>query len=382
MPVVAAPPKASARAAARDFAASEIARVAATAERTRQLPADFGARFHATGIAQRFLADPSSRCLGEMCEVTEELAYGCAGCASYLMLPVFFNRFLLRYADGTLVQELRDDLSRGHVVTAFAASELRAGSDLGAIEVSLGRAGRGYRLNGRKEYSTNARLASRLIVVAKGPPTEAPPAGAGLTWVVLPATSQGVRIGPRWETFGLRALDVSPIEFMDAAVPTSARLGAEGAGLQLLSRNLAQSRTGIAALAVGVARRARDAVLEFSKQRRVYGDRLLKLQAYRFGIVEMEMDIAAARGLVIASAEKFDAGLEHNKEASLAKLYAGQMVLRVTSAALSMLGSIGYTGQSIVEKLARDAGHVPIVEGPEPVHREIIFAEMLRRGPT
>jgi alkylation response protein AidB-like acyl-CoA dehydrogenase len=313
-----------------------------------------------------------------MCETTEELAYACAACASYLMLPVFFNRFLLRYGSPTLADQVRVEVTRGHVVTAFAASERRAGSDLGALEVGAARTSDGYRLNGRKEYSTNARLASRIIVVAKGP--RGGGSADGLTWLAVPAEAGGVHLGRRWETFGLRALDVSPVEFTDVEVPTSSRLGEEGAGLSLLNRNLAQSRTGIAALAVGVARRARDLVFDFAKQRRIYGDRLLKMQAYRFKLVDIELDIAAARSLVFASADKFDAGIDHGKEASMAKLYAGQMVIRVTTAAMTMLGSVGYTGQSLVEKLLRDGGHVPIVEGPEPIHREIIFAEMLRRG--
>jgi butyryl-CoA dehydrogenase len=94
----------------------------------------------------------------------------------------------------------------------------------------------------------------------------------------------------------------------------------------------------------------------------------------------MEMEIAAARSLVAFSAAKFDRGLDHGKEASIAKLYAGRMVMGITEAAALMLGSIGYTGQSQIEKLFRDARHVSIVEGPEPIHREIIFAELLRHG--
>ncbi len=97
-------------------------------------------------------------------------------------------------------------------------------------------------------------------------------------------------------------------------------------------------------------------------------------------MVNMEMDIAAARGLAWMSGLKHDRGLDHTKEASIAKLFAGEMAMRVTEAASRMMGSLGYTDTMIVEKLLRDARHVAIVEGPDPVQRETIFAQMLRRG--
>jgi alkylation response protein AidB-like acyl-CoA dehydrogenase len=364
----------------RAFAAVEIAPFAQEADRLRTIPAALGERFQNTGVARQFLS-PDRPYLNEICMVTEELGYACAACASYLMLPVFFNRFLLRFLEPNAAARLRAELDEGQIVTSFAASEREAGSDLQATAVTVERTSSGYRLNGRKEYSSNARHARQVIVVARGPSLAGVDAGpSALSWLLVPTNAAGVTVGPRWDTFGLRALDVSPFDFVDVDLPPSALLGAEGGGLQLLSHNLAQSRTGIAALAVGIARRARDLVVEFANRRQIYGQKLNRLQDYRFRIADMETDISAARGLVAASAEKYDRGLDHNKEASMAKLYAGQMVMRVTEAASAMLGSIGYTGQTVAEKLLRDARHVAIVEGPEPIHREIVFMEMLRRG--
>ena len=178
----------------------------------------------------------------------------------------------------------------------------------------------------------------------------------------------------------MHAIDVSPLELTNVLVPVDRRLGDEGRGLWMFNEHLAQSRTGIAAMAVGIARRARDVVLEFGLHRRIYGGKLTKMQDYRFRIAEMEMEIAAARSLVALSAQKSDAGLDHAKEASLAKLFCGQAVMRITSEAVLMLGSIGYTGQTVADKLMRDARHVSIVEGPDPIHKEIVFANILRRG--
>ena len=370
----------------RAFAASEIAPVAGACDRDRTLPPGLGKRFLEAGLGQTFLARGREEpYLTDICLITEELAYACAACASYLMLPVFFNRLLLGYLGDERRAILAGELERDHVVTSFAASERGAGSDLASMAVTVRRTAGGYQLDGRKEYSSNIRQARYVIVVARGPEEDdrvEPAQGrhAALTWLAVPTDSPGLEIGPRWETLGLRALDVSPIELHTVEVDPGARLGPEGAGLRMMHENLAQSRTGIAAVAVGIARRARDLVIEFGGRRRVFGEKLTRLQDYRFRIADMEKEIAAARSLVLLSAQKHDRGLEHGKEASIAKLYAGEMVMRLTEAASLMLGSVGYTGQSQVEKLFRDARHVGIVEGPEPIHREIIFAEMLRRG--
>jgi alkylation response protein AidB-like acyl-CoA dehydrogenase len=189
-----------------------------------------------------------------------------------------------------------------------------------------------------------------------------------------------VVIGERWPAFGLRALDISPLILDDVEVPATSLLGGEGRGLAMMGKSLSMSRTGISALGVGIARRARDIVMEHGRRRRIYGDKLNRMQDYRFRIAEMEKEIAAARALVWISAHKGDCGGDAGKEASVAKLYSGQMVMAVTTAASGMLGSIGYTGQSRIEKLFRDGRHVAIVEGPEPTHKELIFAHMLRHG--
>jgi alkylation response protein AidB-like acyl-CoA dehydrogenase len=309
--------------------------------------------------------------------IAEQLGYADPAYASYLMLPVLFNHIVLGYLTGAAKDSLMHELERGHVVTSFAASERAAGSDFDALAVRADANDGGYALNGRKEYSSNLRHAQHVIVVARTAPG---PAIRGLSWFFVPVGDPGITIGERWESLGMRAIDISPLELQDVQVPLERRLGEEGRGMWMFNEHLAQSRTGIAAMAVGIARRARDVVLDFGLHRRVYGAKLTKLQDYRFRIAEMETEIAAARSLVALSAQKRDAGLDHGKEASVAKLFAGQMVMRVTSEAVLMLGSVGYTGQTVVDKLMRDARHVSIVEGPDPIHKELVFAHLLRRG--
>ena len=362
----------------REFGRDHVAPVSDESEQNRCLFPEVAAAFHDAGFARPWF-DPERGERGLMTDgaiIAEELGYADPAYASYLMLPVLFNHIVLGYLEGSAKACLLDELARGHVVTAFAASERAAGSDFGAMAVVAERSDDGYSLNGRKEYSSNVRHARHVIIVAR----TAPGAMTGLSWFFVPMDAEGVVIGPRWDSLGMRAIDISPLELTNVHVSEDHRLGAEGRGLMMFNDHLAQSRTGIAAMAVGIARRARDVVMDFGLKRRVYGGKLTKMQDYRFRIAEMEMDIAAARSLVALSAQKADAGLDHGKEASLAKLYAGQMAMRVTSDAVVMLGSIGYTSQTIVDKLMRDARHVSIVEGADPIHKEIVFANMLRRG--
>jgi alkylation response protein AidB-like acyl-CoA dehydrogenase len=247
------------------------------------------------------------------------------------------------------------------------------------VDTKATRVDDGYVLDGRKEYSSNIRNAAYVIVVARDGGSEKRD-GGGLSWFLVPTDAAGVRIGDRWSTLGLRAMDLSPLELRDVRVPLENRIGDEGRGFAMMGSSLSQSRTGIAAVGVGIARRARDEVLAFGSRRILYGEKLHKQQDFRFRIADMEKDIAAARALVWLSAMKHDQGLDATKEASIAKVFSGEMVMRVTGSASQMLGSIGYTGQSVVEKLYRDARHVAIVEGAEATHKEIIFATMLRRG--
>ena len=370
------------RSTVRRFAADHISPIAMEHDRAGTSPLHVYREFWERGLAAGFVPDQSrseSPYLTDGCVVAEELAYACAATASLIMLPIFLNRVALANLDEPLRSAFLEEIRQRPVITAFAASERRAGSDLLGVETSATVVDSGYVLDGRKEYSSNLGHASYVIVVARtGPGSER--SNDALTWFLVPTDTPGVEIGERWQTLGLRSMNLSPLTLRQVRVPADHRLGAEGGGLGLMVRSLSQSRTGIAAIAVGIARRARDEVLAFGTKRRLYGDKLVKLQDYRFQIADMEKDIAAARALVQVSASNYDRGLDHSKEASIAKLYAGQMVMRVTEAASLMLGSIGYTDQSIVEKLFRDARHTAIVEGTDPIHKELIFANVLRHG--
>lgn len=364
---------------AREFARTEIEPFAGDADREGRLPTSISQRFHESGTATRFLTGTDDDFVASASLLAEELSYACASFASHLMLPVFFNRVVLSYLPPTEHEHFLKRCLAEPVITSFAASEAAAGSDLMALGTTATRTNGGFILRGRKEYSSNIRAAHYVIVVARTGP-EGTRSTDTMSWFLVPTDAPGVVIGERWPTFGLRALDISPLELNDVEVPAEFMLGGEGRGLPMMANSLSMSRIGIAALGVGIARRTRDIVFEHGRRRRIYGDKLNRMQDYRFRIAGMERDIAAARALVWVAARQADSGADAGKEASVAKLFSGEMVSAVTTAASAMLGSIGYTGQSRIEKLLRDGRHVAIVEGPEPTHKELIFAHMLRHG--
>jgi alkylation response protein AidB-like acyl-CoA dehydrogenase len=363
-----------------EFARVEVAPLVEPCDRDGSVPHELAERFHASGLATHFLeASPGDGFVTMACLMAEQLAYHCAALASYLMLPVFFNRVVLAQLGGTERERFLGRCLAGPVITSFAASEAEAGSDLLGLSVTARRTTDGYVIDGRKEYSSNLRMADYVIVVARTGP-EGTRGTDAMSWFLVATDAPGVTVGERWPTFGLRAIDISPLILEDVEVPASAMLGQEGSGLPMMGTSLSTSRTGIAALGVGIARRVRDVILEHSRRRRIYGARLNRMQDYRFRIADVEKSLAAARALVWVAAQKADRGDEIVKEASIAKLFSGEMVMSAATAASAMLGSIGYTGQSPIEKLLRDARHVAIVEGPEPTHKELIFGHLLRHG--
>jgi alkylation response protein AidB-like acyl-CoA dehydrogenase len=380
--IVESPTQAPLRAQFREFVRADVEPIASEHDRSGTTPLHLTQSFFDCGFPQRFFSGPDmpeATFLTDACVAAEELAYGSAAIASLLMLPVFFDRLVLKHLQEPARSIWHERLLREPVVTAFAASERAAGSDVMRTEVRADPSGDDYVLHGRKEYSSNVRNASFAIVVARTGPAGLR-ASDSLTWFLVDMAAPGVNVGDRWPTLGLRAMDLSPLELNGVRVPRSFVLGGEGRGLALMANSLSQSRTGIAAVALGIARRARDEVLRFAKERVLYGERLYRLQDYRFRIAEIEKDISAARALVDRSASRHDLGLDHTKDASIAKLFAGEMVMRVTETALLMFGSRGYAGEGVMERLFRDARHIAIVEGNEPIHKELIFTSLLRHG--
>ena len=266
-------------------------------------------------------------------------------------------------------------LARGEILGAFCLTEPQAGSDSAAIQTRATRYGDTYRLNGTKCWVTNGGLAGLYLVFAKTDPD----AGArGVTAFLVEPSSAGFRVSRYEDKMGIRTSRSAEIVFTDCAVPAENRLGEEGQGLKIALETLDGGRVGIAAQAVGIAQGALEAAVGYAKQRRAFGKTISEFQAIQWMLADMQTEIEAARSLAYYAAWQRDQGSARmGAYAARAKLYASEMANRVVYKAVQVHGSVGYSRETDVERMYRDARVTSIYEGTSEIQRMIIARDLL-----
>lgn len=261
----------------------------------------------------------------------------------------------------------------GKSLGAFALTEPGAGSNPADMTTTAFKEASGYRIKGTKHFISNAGEADFIVVYAKSDPS----AGArGISAFVIDPQSMGVQIGPHEPTMGLRGGHVFEVG-LDCAVPEDNRLGAEGTGFRTALKALDAGRLDIAACCVGIAEAAFSAAREWARQRKVGGAPLAEYQGIQWMIADMATEIAAARGLSYVAAQKRAAAERYSLDASMAKLFASEMVARVTDKALQVHGGYGFTRAMPLERYVRDARIMRIYEGSSEIQRNIIARAVL-----
>jgi butyryl-CoA dehydrogenase len=285
-------------------------------------------------------------------------------------------------------------MATGETLGAFCLTEPAAGSDAAGIQATATRvvaqggspAGlpdashsplstRQYLLNGTKTWVTNGSAAGVLIVFAKTDPAAG---GKGISAFLVEPSFSGFRVGRHEDKMGQRSSLSVEILLNDCVVPVENRLGEEGQGLKIALSALDGGRIGIAAQAVGLAQGALDETVKYAKQRKAFGKNLSEFQAIQWMIADMQTEIEAARGLTHYAAWLKDAHpTKVGASASKAKLYASEMVNRVVYKAVQAHGAVGYSRETDVERMYRDARVITIYEGTSEVQRMIIARELL-----
>ncbi len=266
-------------------------------------------------------------------------------------------------------------LARGEILGSFCLTEPQVGSDSAAIETRAERRGDAYRLNGTKSWVTTGGQSGLYIVFAK---TDAAAGARGVSAFLVEPGFPGFRVSRYEDKMGLRSSRSAEITLSDCQVPAENRLGEEGQGLKIALEALDGGRVGIAAQAVGIAQGAFEAAVSYAKQRRAFGKTIGEFQAIQFMLADMQTEIEAARGLVWQAAWLRDSGSRQlGPYASRAKLYAGEMVNRVVYKAVQIHGSTGYSRESDVERMYRDARVISIYEGTSEIQRLIIARDLL-----
>jgi acyl-CoA dehydrogenase len=237
------------------------------------------------------------------------------------------------------------------------------------------RDGDDYILNGNKIFITNGGEAEIYVVFAQ---TDHSLKHIGITAFIVEKGTPGFSIGKKEKKLGIRSSPTTEIIFDNCRIPASQRLGQEGQGFKIAMMTLDGGRNGIAAQAVGIAQGALDAALAYAKERVQFGQPIAKLQAIQFKLADMATEIEAARLLTYQAAWLESQGLPYGKASAMAKLFASDTAMKVTTEAVQIFGGYGYTREYPVERMMRDAKITQIYEGTNEIQRVVIANYLLK----
>lgn len=305
----------------------------------------------------------------------QEIAYACASTAVVMsvhnsIVCEAINRF------GTEAQKevYLKPLAAGRIIGAFAMTEPQAGSDPVGQSTRASRDGDDYVVNGTKRFITTGKNAGLTIITAK---TDKDKKHKGISAFIVAKGTKGFGVGKTEEKMGLCASDTTDLIFEDCRIPSKDRLGKEGDGFKIAMTLLDCGRIGIAAQSIGVAQAALDAAVSYAGEREQFGQPISKFQGLRWMLADMATELEAARQLTFFAAAKKDRGEKYTLEASMAKLFASEMVNRLTARALQIHGGYGYTKEYPVERFYRDARVFTIYEGTSEIQRVVIANHIL-----
>ena len=276
---------------------------------------------------------------------------------------------------GTQEQQQRwlPEMLGGDQLGAYCLSEPASGSDAAAVQATAQAVGADYVVNGVKAWISHAGQADFYTLFARtsGDP-EGPGRAHGISCLHVPAQTPGVSAAAPEHKMGMRSSVTAQMIFDDARVPAGHLVGEEGNGFGLALAALDAGRLGIAACATGVAQAALDTAVSYARQRRQFGRPIIEFQGVGFMLADMATAVAAARALYLDAARRKDAGLEFGQQAAMAKLFASDAAMRVTTDAVQVLGGSGYVEDFPAERYMREAKVLQIVEGTNQIQRLVI----------
>lgn len=366
----------SLKAMVKDFMTREVLPIAAECDRLGRPPLEahreaFKVGFHLLEVPEEYGGiglDAESYAI-----VKEEMSVYDAGFGSTLGASDLAVKVVLRAGTEEQKRYFADFIAQGHLA-AFCLTEPQAGSDAAAVRTTAVRDGDSYVLNGTKCFITNGGIADIFVVIAV---TDKSKGVKGLSAFIV-ERSMGVQNGKEEDKLGIRLSNTTDVVFEDVRVPAGNLLGEEGMGFLLAMKTLEQGRIAAAAGATGVIRRAVELSVQYSKERTTFGRPICKNQAIAFLLADMKIAEETARQMTLYAARLVDAGEDCRVAASVAKTYAGDAAMRVTTDAVQIFGGYGYSREYPVEKLMRDAKIFQIYEGTNQIQRTVIAGAMLK----
>lgn len=363
---------------AHEFAEREIAPVACHHDRTAEFPWPIFNAAHEVGLINLSVPEeyggPGLSVLDE-CLINEELSWGCPGISGVLGMNGVAALPLILAGTEQQKREYLGRLTSGREIAAYAVTEPGTGSDVAAIQATARKVSDGYVLNGTKNFVSNGSHANFYVVFAY---TAKEKGHHGVSAFVVERDSIGVTVGKKEDKMGQRASECAQIIFEDVKIPKDSLLGSEGAAFKIAMKVFDRSRPVVAMTAVGVGRRAMEHAIEYARQRKTFGREIFNHQAIAFKIADMAMQVSASRLLSWHAAWLADNGMSNTREAALAKAYAADACMQITSEAVQVFGGYGYMKDYPVEKLMRDAKGIQIYEGTSEIQRLIIAKEIFQ----
>ncbi|MGD8368229.1 MAG: acyl-CoA dehydrogenase [Desulfobacterales bacterium] len=363
----------------REFARKVVAATAAERDRTKEFPADNLKQMGELGLLGMFIppeyggegADTVSYVLA-----LSEIAYACASTAVVMSVHnSIVCESINRWGGEEQKKKYLRKLASGKIIGAFGLTEPNAGSDPSSQVTTAEKDGDHYVINGTKRFTTTGKNCGLAIVTAK---TDEEKKHRGISAFIVEKGTEGFIVGHEEDKLGLRASDTTDLIFENCRVPAGNLLGQEGDGFKIAMTALDSGRIGIAAQSVGVAQAAFDAAVKYAKEREQFGQKISKFQGLRWIIADMATEIEAARQLTLSAAFMKDHGKNFTAQASMAKLFASEMVNRITGKALQMHGGYGFTKDYPVERFYRDARVFTIYEGTSEIQRIVISNHILK----
>jgi butyryl-CoA dehydrogenase len=282
---------------------------------------------------------------------------------------------ILEYGTEEQKQKYLIPLAKGEKIGAFALTEANAGTDAAAQQTIAEDKGDYYLLNGNKIFITNAGYADVFIIMAM---TDKKAGTRGISAFILEKGMPGFSVGKHEKKMGIRGSSTSELIFEDVRVPKENLLGKEGKGFGIAMKTLDGGRIGIAAQALGLAQGALNETINYTKERKQFGRSISKFQNTQFQLADMHCKTEAARNLVYKAAWKKDQKQAYSLDAAMAKLFAAEVAMEVTTKAVQLHGGYGYTREYSVERMMRDAKITEIYEGTSEVQKMVIAGSILR----
>ena len=363
----------------REFSRKVVGATAAERDRTKEFPAENFRQMGELGLMGMMIPEKYG---GEAADTVSyvlalsEIAYSCASTSVVMSVQnSIVCESLLKFGTEEQKQKFLVPLASGEMIGAFGLTEPEAGSDPVSQQTTAVRDKDGWVLNGTKRFITSGKYSKVVLVTAK---TDESKGHRGISCFIIPKGTPGLTVGHMEDKMGLRASDTTDLILENCWVAGNQMLGKEGDGFKIAMSGLDSGRIGIAAQSYGVAMAAFDAAVKYAKSRKQFGVPIVKHQAIRFQIADMATQIEAARQLILSAASMKDRGEVYTKEASVAKLFASEMVNEITARAIQIHGGYGFTKDYEVERFYRDARVFTIYEGTSEIQRIVISNQVLK----